>query len=289
MSEDKIDEIFRNHFNDSENISSEIRWNVDDSWKRFDRKHNKKIVGRNFWLAVASIALLIGTALFYYTNIKPKTDCFTSNADTAVKELLLKGGYKCYLSEDSKIQFCYSKNTAIADTLYLTGQTYIETPASRTLVVIAKNTYSYCKNAKVNIKSMPNEKTTVISPLSGNVMSKCLESGFPIMEVEPNERCVVYEDGIFASKEPNTDPNFLAWKTGTLTFDNTPLAYAVKAIEDYYRVSIEVQSNEIKYCSFSSKFNNSELNTVLQSIQKSFHAKTNITENNIVVEGGECR
>jgi len=74
-------------------------------------------------------------------------------------------------------------------------------------------------------------------------------------------------------KAPNNDPNFLSWKTGTLTFNNVPLEYVVKVMEDYYGTSISIEKEENKYCRFTSQLKNIPLKEALQMIETTLALK----------------
>ena len=289
MSKDYIDDIFREKLEHSEKLPKGTNWDKDNAWERFASRKRKTPALLYTLLAAASVTLIIGIALFFFFTNTNRINCISNSSEGTVKEILLKGGHKCFLSAGSKIQYCYSKQLKNSDTLFLSGEAFIETSSTRNLVILAKNTVTNCGVAKANIKAVENDKTTVITSISGKITSRCTENGFPEMDIQPNERCVIFADGIFASKEPNTDPNFMAWKTGTLTFDKTPLKYAIQTIEEYYGVSIEVRSVDLKYCNYTSKFNHSGIDEVIGNIQHAFNVKAEKIKNEIVLEGGECR
>jgi ferric-dicitrate binding protein FerR (iron transport regulator) len=206
--------------------------------------------------------------------------------DKVVKEINLRGGHKCFLAPESKIQF---QNAKKADTLYLDGEGYFETSRAKPLIIIAKNTITKCLNSKIDIRAIKQSKNTVINSISGKVSSHCMDNDFPEMLIEPDEQCTIYEGGIYAGKEPNTDPNFLAWKTGNLCFSNIPLSHAIKTLEELYNVKIELQSPDIKYCRLSSEFENTNFESVLEYIQCHYNAVVKRSRTSIVLEGGMCK
>jgi transmembrane sensor len=286
-----IDGLFKQKVEQLTDLPASIKWNVVKGWKDYQRKHFQFIPKkRRILMMAASIALIIaGTFVFLFYNHRKQELCSFYGSNKMVREIRLKGGHYCFLAPDSKIQYCHSNYLNQADTLFLEGEGYFETSETKPLVIIAKNTITKCKNAKLNIKSIKSAKSTIISPVSGSVIARCTDNGFPEMMVAPSEKCLVYEGGIYAAKEINDDRNFLAWKTGTLSFDNVPLTYAIKTIEDYFGVSIEVKSRDVKYCRITSEFDNTNIDEVLKYIQNSYQTKIRRNNNTIIVEDGICR
>jgi len=66
------------------------------------------------------------------------------------------------------------------------------------------------------------------------------------------------------------------------------LAYAIKTIEEYYGVTIQVQSKDVKYCRITSEFENTNINDVLKYIQNSYKTKIRRSNNIIILEDGMC-
>lgn len=289
---ENIDKLFKQKIENLDSLPSSIKWSKDKGWKDYQNKYfSTAFVMRHKLLLAASIALIaISGSVIFLLNYRQAQELYSFNTpNKLIKEINLKDGHHCFLAPDSKIQYCRSKYSKLADTLFLEGEGYFETSGNKPLVIIAKNTTTKCTNANLNIKALKSTKSTTITPVKGNVVTQCTDNGFPEMTVAPSEKCLVYEGGIYATKEINDDPNFLAWKTGTLTFTNIPLAYAIKTIEDYYGVTIEVKSKDVKYCRITSEFENSNIDDVLKYIQNSFNTKIKKTNNTIIIEDGICR
>ena len=286
-----IDKLFKQKIEQLENIPSSINWNNVKGWKEYETRYFPLTLylRKRLMFAAAILFLVTAGAIIYLMYSKQAQElCSFDGSNKLVKEIYLKGGHHCFLAPESKIQYCRRNNLNQADTLFLEGEGYFETSQIKPLVIIAKNTVTRCINSKLNIKSFNSSKLTIISSVTGEVSTRCTDNNFPEMKIVPSERCVVYEGGIYAAKETNDDPNFLAWKTGTLTFNNIPLAYAIKTIEDYYGVTIEVKSKDVKYCRITSEFENTGIDEVLKYLQNSYKTKIRKTNNAIILEDGMC-
>jgi ferric-dicitrate binding protein FerR (iron transport regulator) len=292
--ENKIDLLFRQKVEGINSLSERTKWNKSKGWESYEKKYLVKKFFLNSKLLVSTAAatglILISITLFYYLKPNLKNEsCFVDMTGKSIKEISLAGGHHCFLAQDSKMQYSQGLEKSKSDTLFLEGEGYFETSGGRELVIFAKNSVTKCKNAIVNINAPQSAHMTVITAISGNVTARCSDNSFPEMKVSASEKYSIYKGGIFASKEPNNDPNFLAWKTGLLTFEDTPLAYAVRSIENYYGVKIEIKSNDIKYCRYSSKFNNTELTKVIDNLKLSFNTTVKESFDAIVLEGGTCK
>jgi transmembrane sensor len=288
-----IDKLFRQKIDGQIELPSFISWNKNKGWGKYIQNYLPSYLThrKRLFMAAAALAILIISAsiLFILHNYNEQELCSFDGSDKLVKEIVLKGDHHCYLAPESKIQFCRSNKISQADTLYLEGEGYFETSNVKPLVIIAKNTITKCYGAKIDIKSVKSLKYTTISSLSGNIVTQCPDNNFPEMYINPNEKCLIYEGGIYASKEVNDDPNFLAWKTGTLTFNNIPLSVAIKTIEDFYGVTIEVKSKDVRYCRITSEFEKTNINDVLKYIQDSYKTKIRKFDNTIILEDGICK
>ncbi len=287
--ENKIDLLFRQKVVDLNSFPKGTKWNKSRGWEGYEKMYLSKTL--KILIAAAAIGLiLISISLYYFfkPDLQNET-CFVDMTGKSIREFRLSGGHRCFLAQESKMQYTQGSLNSKVDTLFLEGEAYFETSSERELVILAKNTVTRCKNAIVNINSSKSGQMTVITTISGNIIARCCDNGFPEMKVGASEKYSINQGGFFASKEPNNDPNFLAWKTGELKFDNTPLAYAIKSIEDYYDVKIEVKSSTIKYCRYTSKFTKTDINKVIDNLNLSFNTTVKKFSNAIVLEGGNCR
>ncbi len=276
MEEDTIDNIFREKLKNNSKIPSNVNWKKELGWSHLEKLLPRKLAFNSAWMKIAVGAAIIVISFcggFLIQKYFSKNTFFASEADKAVKEIDLPGGHHCSLAPYSKIQFVHSPVSLISDTLYIEGEAFVESLGKSPLIIIAKNSVIQCLGAKLNVRANITDKTTVISTVSGKVSVKCTDNHMPALVVAPSEQYSIFEGGIMAFKAQNKDPNFLAWKTGTLTFDNVPLEYAVKIMEDYYGVCISIEKDEIKFCRITSQFKNLSLKEALQNIESNLNVQ----------------
>lgn len=63
------------------------------------------------------------------------------------------------------------------------------------------------------------------------------------IELTPGQRTVLQKNAFHQSEV--ADSNFIAWNTGLLHFNNTPLTQALRDLEDYYEVPITIDSQQV--------------------------------------------
>jgi len=86
--------------------------------------------------------------------------------------------------------------------------------------------------------------------------------------VYPNETSILNAKG-FATKALN-NPSFLSWKTGLLTFDNTPIDQVATALSAHYKLYIRPDTLLMKLPvtpTITAKFNQQPVDTVLEEIK----------------------
>lgn len=87
--------------------------------------------------------------------------------------------------------------------------------------------------------------------------------------------------------EQNRNPNYLAWKTGTLVFNKTPLLTVAEALSDVYDVDVKI-NGEVKYCFVTSTYVNKKIDIILDDIKDKFQTKISRVNDMIIINGNSC-
>ena len=78
------------------------------------------------------------------------------------------------------------------------------------------------------------------------------------------------------TEEQNIDPNFLAWKTGILIFDDTPMEQVIGVLTEHFDVNLEW--DESTTSRLTATFDNQPLEEIISLIILSTEAEIRITE-----------
>jgi ferric-dicitrate binding protein FerR (iron transport regulator) len=69
------------------------------------------------------------------------------------------------------------------------------------------------------------------------------------------------------------DKNIIAWKTGKVFFDNTPLIEVLNILEEHYDVKFKYQQEALKTIALTAKFDQAPLGEVIEIIEFSLDIK----------------
>jgi ferric-dicitrate binding protein FerR (iron transport regulator) len=90
-------------------------------------------------------------------------------------------------------------------------------------------------------------------------------------------------------RDSTGDSNFLAWKTGVLTFRNTPVKEVITTLARYYRRDLRLQAPKLGTCHFTGTFERQPFDKVLQTLSLTFDAQAVTQPGFTTLEGGSCQ
>jgi transmembrane sensor len=82
-----------------------------------------------------------------------------------------------------------------------------------------------------------------------------------------------------------SNPNYLAYKTRILIFEQTSLKEVVRQINELYGTEVKLQNEQLENCKLTVKFENQSLDTVLMIIAETLDLKINHQNSMITLEG----
>jgi hypothetical protein len=101
------------------------------------------------------------------------------------------------------------------------------------------------------------------------------------------------ERGVFDSKtlkkSLNTDVNYMVWKTGLLNFNKTKVSDAVRTMQTYFNVKINVSEPNILNCHLSGKFKNPDLKTIFAFLGKTLEIEYTKEGDEYFLKGKGCK
>src|SRR5690606_33655176 len=97
---------------------------------------------------------------------------------------------------------------------------------------------------------------------------------------KPGEQVSVSGNGLDFRKRIVDVDAYTGWKSNVLSFDNTPLSQVVSTIEDYYGVTIALDSL-LGNRQFTGTLPNNDLDLVLRAIATTYDSQVERNENEI--------
>jgi len=87
----------------------------------------------------------------------------------------------------------------------------------------------------------------------------------------------------------NSDPNYIAWKTKDIIFDNVSLEEAVQTLNKVYNSNIEIKNDDLKHCKITAKFHKQSLQSVLEVIKATLNLTVKNSKESIEIYGDACK
>lgn len=249
-----------------ENVKSRIGENEDHEVRLQPEKAKS-------WLfqfsKIAAVFLLIIAAAFllnqfYNKNSTANYLSFSSNEHQ--ENLVLPDGSTVYLNSGTTIRYP-EKFRRKKREVELIGEAFFEvTPDTQKpfRISIGDDAIIEVLGTSFNVLSEDVNNQVVVHVVSGQVSlydPGKEESG---LILSANEKGVL--SGGEAKKTGITDPNFMSWKSGVLTFENTPLTKVIRKIKRQYNKEIALELNDPDSILFTSTFKDQPVEEVIEEI-----------------------
>lgn len=198
----------------------------------------------------------------------------------------LPDGNAVWLNSGSSIKYPSNFN-GFNKRIEVTGEAYFDlrNNTNYPVVISANSNIINCSSAAFNVKSDSASNYTVLLVEKGwiTVSNPEIVKDYEIKEGEKATLATYFPLAI----EPGYSQNEVAWKTGKIIFDNTPLQTVASTLSEYYDVNIQIEG-EIRYCQFSSQYDNKDFQTILNDIQLQFKPSIIEKKNQIIIKGADC-
>ena len=155
-------------------------------------------------------------------------------------KIILSDGTQIWLNSGSSLEFPSTFSGNMREVL-LSGEMYIEVaPVKNSLFFVRTSDYNVkVYGTKFNVSTYPGSTSSVVL-VEGSIGLQSADK--PELILSPKEQAIYSDNGIFQIKEVNVT-QFISWKDGYLSFEDTPIIVALKQIERYYNLSFNYGDN----------------------------------------------
>jgi len=255
--------------------------NILDGMERDERRktlhlQSGKMPSRSLIRIAAAIALII-TFIFAYQYLitsGPDTNVDLLKAETTSTQrtdLLLDDGTRIWLNNNSSLRYPQFF-TQTKREVYLAGEGYFEIKedAERPFIVHAGTASIRVLGTSFNLRAYQDENKIILWVVDGSVaFSNDHGSSRKQVNVIGTEMAELNTDSGEIRKSALSNPNYFAWKTGQLFFENTLLLEVIPAIETTYNVQCVIGDPDIALEKFTGAFDEETIEQVLQVITSS--------------------
>jgi ferric-dicitrate binding protein FerR (iron transport regulator) len=173
----------------------------------------------------------------------------------------------------------------------LNGEAYFEVTHDKTkpFVVASGDARVKVLGTKFNVNTSKAAGTMEVVLTSGKVSVFYRRSPQDNVLLMPGEKAVLLVSQKQISKSANTDPNYLAWKTLVLTFNDETLGQVINTLQNVYQTTIILKDPQLSGCRVTASFSGQSLQSVLQVLKETLDLQVAENGNRIELSGKSCR
>jgi ferric-dicitrate binding protein FerR (iron transport regulator) len=269
------------------NIDIDAEWNrhVTTFIPSIQRTHKSVSLTTVFKIA-ASILLIIGFSYFGWNYLSQKS-IKTNMAET--NAIVLPDGSRVTINAGSKLTYKknFGKELRIVT---LEGEAFFEVMKNPQVPFIIKLDGAEVKvlGTSFNIKAYKEMDKIEVTVAEGKVT--LYEKGQELKKVMviTGEKAIYNKQLKVVQKQLNDDRNFIAWKTRSIIFENDSLSIIAKTLSNVYHKNIIVQNPKLNRCTVTTRFDNKDLQTVLNVLKSTLDIIIEEKDGTIYIKGKGC-
>jgi transmembrane sensor len=230
------------------------------------------------YAAILVLALLVGTAGYYF-GLKNQLQHVYSEVISAenqvVNEYILPDGSVVALNSNSKLQFPKKFKNNIRE-VTITGEAFfdVQPDPEKPFIINAGKAQVKVLGTSFNISAYPENETVEVVVETGTVQVVSTEklSTPETSEIllNPGEKGILLNSLRKLEKGLNSDPNYLAWKTHNLVFNNIPLADVINRLNKTYHTEIKLKDETLQHLVLTAQFEKKSVEFILNVVQLTF-------------------
>lgn len=242
-----------------------------------------------FWYMAAAFAALLTTVIVLFSIIKkPLNDGMVLVEALEIKEVKLPDGSRVHLNVGSRMWHPEVFNDQVRP-IILDGEAYFDVVPnpSKPFVIEASGARIEVLGTSFNVNARKGSTTVDVTVESGlvSVSNTGKSQEVRLQEGEIGEYFKTYGT---VEKRQNDNPNYMSWRTKVLEFDQTTLTEVFLTLSQTYHTDLVIEATDIKHCRFSARFNNQELDVILEGLKTLFNLEIKQIGNKYIVYSGGC-
>jgi len=247
------------------------------------RKRSRRKRVSLYWSAVAaSLLLILGVELFINRD-GHREEIVTYTTQNFIREIVLTDSSHIWLNENTILQApsLFSKKQR---KVTLKGEAYFEIKRDEKhpFLILTGNTVTEVLGTTFNISmdTLCGDVSVVVN--SGKVAFYQSDQSSAKAVLNPNEMGRYQKQAGQIEVSSNLNSNYLSWKTGLLTFSDTPLDEVCNVLSRYYKRNVKVDG-VISNRSITGSFRNEKLEDILKTIDLTLDVQTITVEDEILI------
>lgn len=238
------------------------------------------------WVSAAAAMLAVAiAAVFFFRNPAETQQLQIAAVATTLTDTLTDGSV-VVLNRNSGLQIAGNFNKK-ERRMRLRGEAYfaVAPDQEKPFVIEVEQLEVKVVGTEFNVDSRSEPGRVIVTVTSGKVQ---LSAGDQNVLLVANEQAVYETASGNITRAAKPDQNVLAYKNRTFFFDATPLRKVVRELSDVYGVDISLKNKDLENCILISRFDNLELERVLELIAETFSLTIERTDGKVVLDGNGC-
>ncbi|MDN5211335.1 FecR domain-containing protein [Fulvivirgaceae bacterium BMA12] len=234
--------------------------------------------------AVLIVGLAVGYGVKTYIDVQKQPEHLVQTNETGKREVLLADGTKVWLNKLSSLGYDDNVNTA-ERVVYLKGEAYFEVAKDpeRPFIIHSGDMAVQVLGTSFNVDNRTTEGKQLVTVTSGKVAVYDQNDAVNRVELIKGEVAEFEKTAKRITKSDNQNLNFLAWKTGELTFKNSSLQSTLFTLADHFDVRFELPTEISDGYRFNASFDNQPLEEILLVMEISLGLQFESREDHIAV------
>jgi transmembrane sensor len=236
--------------------------------------------------AVSSIAALLlivfGIYALFFQQRQPDLVHFIAGVH-AFEALILPDSSKVYLKGGSSVTY---PERFVGKERWITveGEAFFEVAhlPEKPFVVSMDETEVRVLGTEFNISFRPGNNCIEVAVVKGKVLFMHARQQHPQVVLNAGEKGIYSKPDQTMVMEKISDQNFLAWKTGILQFDQTPLDVVFKTLEETYQIRVRTETG-ISGLKLTARFDNDKPEDIFTTLNLLFGFETEKVEETYII------
>jgi len=292
-----------------EQLSVYRKLDVNDEWKVFEKtikgaeadstitsplqveyraSRTKKLVVR--FAAIAAILLMLCVSGVIIYRYAATTETITLVATTGNSEGLLPDGSHVTLAPGSSLAYP-EKFTKEARIVKFQGEGFFEVsrhPDQPFFIEAGDNVRIEVLGTSFYVNTCNSDSMVEVILTTGKLAVYRKDQPDQKTILAPGEKVIISDKQPRVEKSVNTDVNYMAWKSGKLVFEETPLKEVVRLLNKVYRTDVILEQPEIGNCLITATFENQSADAVLHVIEETLSLTITRNEKQVKISGTGC-
>ncbi len=285
----KVDDFYKMKSFDSQNAWKNIQSKIHpEKTKTIQLKNVRKEAITKFYkyAAIVLVTLLLGSIGYYigfvYQN-QAQTQQVIVAQNQVLNEYVLPDGSVVTLNWNSKLEFPEKFNDNIREVTII-GEAFfdVKPDPNKPFVINAGNAQVKVLGTSFNVSAYPETETVEVVVKTGKVQvirkKTDVQTAINKVILVPGEKGTLFNQSNLLEKSVNTNPNFIAWKTQDLVFDEVPLNDVIQCLKKVYHADIQLKEPELNNLVYTGHFDQKPVDFILDVIRLTFNL--NLSEEN---------